>query len=267
MLGCHMPAHQLLVLHAAGKSAAGLTAQSISAQGTADVTYNWKLTKLLTTSSPVSMNLGATVTANYHITVDKSVATQTVTVSGSFTIKNTGTTVDSPSAIITFGNAPSGYAVSPSRCDMTNGTIEPGAQTVCQFNASWSDTSVKAAQSGPVTVNPGGASPVIATGTYVIAGGTAVTRSGPGSYATLSDSFVINSGSTTIPSSVATYDNKVDGLRVDDSGDYKYTVTFGNFDLAVCGTTVTVSAALHARTMQLHWYLLWCVCTCIHPPH
>lgn len=169
-----------------------------------------------------------TDTVNYQLTVSKSLATQVVTVAGTFTITGTGSF---PTPTLTFAPAPSSPPTGTVSCIPAN-----TAPATCTFSQTWPDTSIAAAAGGVLTVSIGTSTQ---TAPYNFAG---VTGGTTGNCAVVSDTFT--AGSLTGSNMQMTGNYPPAGLQICDSGDktYEYAVTFSNLQPSWCSTPLTVRA-------------------------
>jgi hypothetical protein len=109
--------------------------------------------------------LTGTATASYELTVTKSLATQQVSVAGTFTVTGTGSF---PTPVLSFAPAPAAVPAGLVTCVPAN-----TAPASCTFSQSWSDTSIAAATGGTLTVSVGAAT---ATAPYNFAGAFSTLR-------------------------------------------------------------------------------------------
>ena len=195
--------------------------------------YTWAVSKRFSSQAKsLALTLAAgtgTATATYELTVTKSLASQVVSVAGTFPITGTGT-FGTP--VLTFAPAPAATPTGSVSCVPAN-----TAPSTCTFSQSWSDNSITAAAGGTLTVTVGAAT---ASAPYNFAG---VTGGTTGNCATVTDNFVITpSGSVTGSNMQMSGNYPPAGLQICDIGDklYTYSVTFSNMGATLCATTITV---------------------------
>lgn len=192
--------------------------------------YTWAVSKRFSDQSKtLALSIPATTgtgTANYQLTVTKSLATQMVTVSGTFTVIGVG---NFPTPTLTFAPAPAAAPTGTVSCIPAN-----TAPATCTFAQSWSDSSIAAAAGGVLTVSIGTSTQ---TAPYNFAG---VTGGTSGNCAVVSDNFA--AGSLTGTNMQMTGNYPPSGLQICDIGDklYEYAVVFSNMQTAWCATPITV---------------------------
>jgi hypothetical protein len=195
--------------------------------------YTWAVSKRFSDQSKtLALSIPATSgtgTANYQLTVTKSLATQMVTVSGTLTVIGTGSF---PTPTLTFAPAPAAVPTGSVSCIPAN-----TAPATCTFAQTWSDNSIAAAAGGVLTVSIGSSTQ---TAPYNFAG---VTGGTTGNCAVVSDNFA--AGSLTGTNMQMTGNYPPSGLQICDIGDklYEYAVVFSNMQAAWCAAPLTVRGA------------------------
>lgn len=219
-----------------GVGAAALGAITINPATTAVRSgFTWAVSKRFSSQAKtLSLSIPAgtgTVTASYQLTVTKSLTTQVVTVAGSFPVTGTGAFT---TPVLSYVPAPAAVPSGAVTC-----TPPTTAPSTCQFQQTWSDSSITATAGGVVTATMG-TSTVSAPYSFT-AGASGSTT---GNCAVVSDNFA--AGQLTGTNMQMSGNYPPTGMQTCDTGDklFEYTVTFSNMQSSWCSSPISVSAGI-----------------------
>lgn len=228
-----------------GDSAAALGAITINPATTAVRSgFTWAVVKRFSSQAKsLSLSIPAgtgTATASYQLTVTKSLATQVVTVAGSFPVTGTGAF---PTPVLSYVPAPAAGPSGAVTCTPPN-----TAPSTCQFQQTWTDSSITATAGGVVTATMG-TSTVSAPYSFTPGASGSTT----GNCAVVSDNFA--AGQLTGSNMQMSGNYPPAGMQTCDMGDklFEYTVTFSNMQSSWCSSPISVSTSIVEHMLLPRW--------------